>query len=192
MSSTVTRSYDSYANAKTVVSELKAADFKDSEISLVAHKDAEGGINGTATGAGLGAVAGGTVGLLTGIGIMAIPGVGPVVAAGWLVATAVGAVAGGAAGAATGGIIDALVHSGVSKEDAHVYGETVRRGGTLVSVQTDNGTRRATAADIMDRAHPVDISTRRTAYESQGWKAFDPEAKPYTSEETETERRRYL
>jgi hypothetical protein len=61
----------------------------------------------------------------------AIPGLGPVVAAGWLTATAVGA----AAGAATGGIVGALTEAGVSKDDASLYAEGVRRGGTLVSAR---------------------------------------------------------
>jgi hypothetical protein len=55
---------------------------------------------------------------------MAIPGVGPVVAAGWLVATLTGVAAGGAAG----GVIGALTQSGVSKEDAEIYAEGLRRG----------------------------------------------------------------
>jgi hypothetical protein len=46
----------------------------------------------------------------------------------WLAAAATGAVAGGA----TGGIIGALTQAGVNKEEAHVYAEGVRRGGTLV------------------------------------------------------------
>jgi hypothetical protein len=68
--------------------------------------------------------------LLAGLGLLA-PGLGPVVAAGWLAATAVCA----AAGAATGGIVGALTEAGVSKEDAPLYAEGVRRGGTLVSAR---------------------------------------------------------
>ena len=51
-------------------------------------------------------------------------GLGPVVAAGWLASTAVGI----AAGAATGGVVGALTEAGVSKEDAPLYAEGVRRG----------------------------------------------------------------
>jgi hypothetical protein len=51
----------------------------------------------------------------------------PRAAAGWLAATAVGA--------ATGGVVGALTQAGVSEEDAHVYAEGVRRGGTLVSAR---------------------------------------------------------
>src|SRR4029079_19023671 len=66
-----------------------------------------------------------------GLALLEIPGVGPVVAAGWLTATAAGA----AAGAATGGIVGALTQAGVSDEDAHIYAEGVRRGGTLVTAR---------------------------------------------------------
>ena len=86
---------------------------------------------GAGKGAGIGATAGGVVGLLTGLGLLAIPGVGPVVAAGWLVATAAGAAVGGTAG----GIIGALTQAGTSEEDAYIYAEGVRRGGTLVSAE---------------------------------------------------------
>lgn len=192
MTETLTRSYDSYTDAKAVVNSLKSAGFKDSEISLMAHRHSEDDsiMDGVSTGAGVGAAVGGTAGLLTGLGLMAIPGVGPVVAAGWLAATAVGAVAGGATGAAAGGIIDALVDSGVDRDDAPVYAETMRRGGAVVSVRTDDA-RRAEAAAIMDRSRPVNVTARRRAYEGSGWTTYDPAAAPYSATEIEAERRRY-
>ena len=67
--------------------------------------------------------------------MLAVPGIGPVVGLGWLAATAVGAVTGAAVGAATGGLIGSLTEAGVSEQDAHVYAEGVRRGGTLLSVR---------------------------------------------------------
>ena len=82
---------------------------------------AEGAGKGACIGAGLG----GAAGLLAGLGLLAIPGLGPVVAAGWLAAMAVGL----AAGAATGGLVGALTEAGVSKEEAPLYAEGVRRGG---------------------------------------------------------------
>src|SRR6186713_1009063 len=89
---------------------------------------------GAGAGAGIGAAVGGTAGLLAGLGLMAIPGIGPVVAAGWLAATAAGAAAGGIAG----GIVGALTQAGVSDEDAQVYAEGVRRGGTLVTARVND------------------------------------------------------
>lgn len=193
MTATITRSYDSYAAARQVVRDLKQAGFKDSEISLIAHRHQadDSVMDGVATGAGVGAAAGGAAGLLTGIGLMAIPGVGPVVAAGWLAATAVGALAGGATGAAAGGIIDALVGSGVDREDAPVYAESLRRGGTVVSVRTEDG-RRSVAEDIMERAKPVNITARRRAYTDAGWTSYDPNAEQWSDRDIEAERGRYI
>ena len=82
-------------------------------------------------GAGVGAAVGGTAGLLAGLGLMAIPGVVPGVAAGWPVATLAGAAAGGVAGS----VVGALTQAGVSKEDADIYAEVLRRGGAVVSAR---------------------------------------------------------
>jgi len=193
MTANITRSYDTYASAKQVVRELKDAGFKDSEISLVAHRHQEDDsiMDGVATGAGIGAATGGAVGLLTGLGLMAIPGVGPVVAAGWLAATAAGAVAGGATGAAAGGIIDALVDSGIDRDDAPVYAEHLRRGGTVVSVRTADD-RRTAAEAIMDRAKPVNMTARRRAYADAGWTSYDSEGREWTRKDIEAERGRYI
>src|SRR6185312_5774278 len=141
---TITGLFDNYDDAKDSVAELEATGIPNSDISLVANNSdgwydddrSEAGED-AAGGAGIGAVVGGAGGLLTGLGIMAIPGIGPVVAAGWLAATAVGAVAGGAAG----GIIGALTQSGVPKEEAELYAEGVRRGGTLVTARVADGDR---------------------------------------------------
>jgi len=46
------------------------------------------------------------------------------------------------AGGATGGIIGALTQTGVSQEDAQVYAEGVRRGGSLVTVRVPERTGR--------------------------------------------------
>jgi hypothetical protein len=109
---------------------------------------------------------------------MAIPGVGPVVAAGWLAATAAGAVAGAVAGAATGGIIGSMTGSGLSEDDANVYAEGMRRGGTLVTVRAPDG-REAEARRILDEHAPIDTVARGADYRSAGWKRFDDKAPPY-------------
>ena len=140
---------------------------------------------GAAAGAGVGAALGGAAGALAGLGLLAIPGVGPVVAAGWLVST----VAGAAVGGATGGVIGALTQAGVSEEDAHVYAEGVRRGGTLVTARVNDSQRKSLQA-ILDRS-AVNIATRRTAYQQAGWKSFDEKAPPYTAEQIKRERELY-
>ena len=184
----ITRLYDSYAQAQVVLRNLKAAGIADSEISVVANRTGAGieeETSNTATGASLGAVAGGGAGLLAGLGMMAIPGVGPVVAAGWLAAT----LAGAAAGAASGGIIGALTEIGHTPEDAELYAEGLRRGGTLVTVRTDSR-RDAEVELIMDRTRPVDTGMRRDEYRSAGWRGFDSQAAPHTMSEAERERMR--
>ena len=121
-----------------------------------------------ATGGGIGAAAGGAAGLLAGLGLIAIPGVGPVVAAGWLVATLTGALAGGA----TGGMIGALTqHAGLSKEDADLYAEGLRRGGAVVSARVGD-TDAARYQAVMDRSS-VKASDRADAYRKSGWTQYN-------------------
>lgn len=91
---------------------------------------------GAAGGAGTGAVAGGVTGLLLGLGALAIPGIGPVLAAGPLAAALGSTAAGAAVGAASGGIIGALTGVGVSRAEAEVYEEAVRKGDVLVAIAT--------------------------------------------------------
>lgn len=182
MKEAITRLFDTYEDAAQAVDALKRSGVPEGDISIVANRgsyedsdyvdtaNATTAANANSSEAGAGAGIGGTlgagVGLLTGIGILAIPGLGPVVAAGWLAATAVGA----AAGAVGGGVIGAMVDSGVPEDDAHVYAEGVRRGGTLVTVKTEN---QAAADRILDNYSSVDIAARRSRYAETGWRAFD-------------------
>jgi hypothetical protein len=175
--------FDSYDEAASAVRSLKDAGIPSDDISLVAN-NADGLIKedvhthsetNAPKGAGIGAATGAGVGLLAGLGALAIPGIGPVVAAGWLLSTAVGA----ALGATSGGILGALLKAGVSEEDAHVYAEGVRRGGTLVTARVDDA-RADSANAILQAAKRVDINARRQEYASEGWKRFDETAEPYT------------
>ncbi|MDI1286590.1 MAG: hypothetical protein PSV46_19540 [Reyranella sp.] len=186
---TISRIYDTYAQAREAVRALEAAGVPSKEISLVANKyvSAEyaevNDVSGGATGAGIGGALGGGAGLLAGLGLLAIPGLGPVVAAGWLAATAVGV----AAGAAAGGIVGALVDAGVSKEHADIYSESIRRGGTLVTARvTDMEATRLEA--MLDRYDPIDPAERGRLYRKEGWSTFDPKAPPYRPSETDIER----
>src|SRR3981189_196390 len=149
MTVTISRLYNSYAAAREAVANLEAAGVKYNDISILASnadnsytpdrkagtfpdRDLDGKddrAEGAGTGAGVGAAVGGAAGLLAGLGLMAIPGVGPVVAAGWLASTLAGAAAGGVAGS----VVGALTQAGVSKEDADIYAEGLRRGGAAVS-----------------------------------------------------------
>jgi hypothetical protein len=140
---------------------------------------------GAGKGAGIGAGVGGAAGLLAGLGMLAIPGLSPVVAAGWLAATAAGAVA----GAATGGLVGALTEAGVSKDDAPLYAEGVRRGGTLVSARVPDADR--TRLDAVLNQSAVNLRDRSAMWQKSGWKTFDPGSKPYDAEQVRKERQLY-
>jgi hypothetical protein len=201
MTVTISRLYDSYDDAKRAVQALEAAGVPHSDISIVANnsdnwyttgqkvdRDRDGvddRAESAGKGAGIGAGLGGAAGLLAGLGLLAIPGLGPVVAAGWLASTAVGA----AAGAATGGIVGALTEAGISKEDASLYAEGVRRGGTLVSARISE-TDRARLDSILNRSS-VNLRERSTAWQKSGWKGFDPGSEPYGAEQVRKERQLY-
>ncbi|MEQ1956292.1 general stress protein [Mesorhizobium yinganensis] len=188
---TITGLFDNYEDASAAVRDLEANGVPNSDISIVASNstgwydddnirdDSTDAAEGAAGGAGIGAVVGGAGGLLTGLGLMAIPGVGPVVAAGWLAATAVGALGGAVVGGAAGGIVGALTDSGIPEDDAHVYAEGVRRGGTLVTARVADNLI-ADAEAILGQANSVNLEERRTSYNESGWTAFDPHAEDYT------------
>jgi hypothetical protein len=185
---TVTGLFDTYEQAASAVRSLKDAGIPADDISLVANNtsgtihDHEGSETSPAKGAGLGAATGAGVGLLAGLGALAIPGIGPVVAGGWLLATAVGA----ALGATSGGILGALLDAGVSEDDAHVYAEGVRRGGTLVTARVEDA--RAEAANaILKNSQGVDLATRRSEYEAEGWNRFDADAEPFAATARESD-----
>ena len=191
MTRTVSRLYDSYGDAQRAVAGLEAAGYSTSEVGMVSRYRDDNTLadtaTGTATGATAGAVLGGGTGLLAALGIIAIPGIGPLVAAGVLATTMVGA----AGGSLVGGLLGALTNHGVSEDDAHLYSEAVRRGGSLVTVKTDDS-RAAKAESILDANRPINTRERREAYTSTGWSQDDPASKGFTAEEIRQERERYM
>jgi hypothetical protein len=192
MTQTITGLFDSYDDARRAVQDLEAAGVPHRDISIVGHekhKD-DDAAEDAGIGAGLGATVGGVGGLLAGLGLLAIPGIGPVVAAGWLAATAAGAAGGAIVGAVTGGLVGALTNAGVSEDDAHVYAEGVRRGGTLVTAKVDEPLV-LTARTILSDDRTVNVADRREAYSAQGWGGFDEAAPPYSDAEIAAERARY-
>jgi uncharacterized protein YqgC (DUF456 family) len=206
MTTVVTRLFDTYEHARQAVDELERTGISHDSISVVANNQGEkyndanqyGATSGTAygtdtvsgatpverteadtgagTGATLGTILGGGAGLLAGLGMLAIPGVGPVVAAGWLIATLTGA----GVGAASGGLLGGLVGAGVSEEDAHVYTEGVRRGGTLVTVRAEDADKARIEA-VLTKYSPVDTASRGESYRAEGWTKFDDTAPAYTA-----------
>jgi len=137
-------------------------------------------------GAGFGAV----IGALTGLGIATIPGIGPVFALGpWAGALISGIGAG--SGAATGGLTAGLVDLDSDDEQAQVYAEGVRRGGTLVVVQTMESDENRVES-ILHNHNPVDVEERETDYRKEDWTGFDDtKDKPYTADEVNEYRNRY-
>lgn len=208
MTKTISHLYNDYTSAQAAADELQAAGVKSGDISIVAsnaeamHKSDDGvkhldirhdknrdgtddRTEGARTGASIGGIAVGAAGLAAGLGLLAIPGIGPIVAAGWAASTLAGVVTGGV----TGGVIGALVESGISKDDADVYAETVRRGGALViaRVADDEAVR---FQSVLDRSG-VNVSQRAIAYRAAGWTRFDPAATPYTADEVRNDRALY-
>lgn len=201
MTATISRLYDNYSDAQKAVANLEAAGVPHSDLSIVANnsddwyksdgkvdRDRDGTddrAEGAATGAGVGAGLGGAAGLMAGLGLLAIPGLGPVVAAGWLAATALGATA----GAATGGAVGALTQAGVSEDEAPLYAEGVRRGGTLVSARVPDADRARYEA-ILNQSS-VNLTERKAAWQKTGWNNYDPAAQPYGADEVRRERQLY-
>jgi uncharacterized membrane protein len=193
MANTIAALFDTRDQAQRAVQDLIDNGIASSNISIVSQ-DARGdvrrevgGESKAAEGAGTGAVSGGllggALGLLVGIGALAIPGIGPVIAAGPLAAAlgsaGAGTVVGAAAGAATGGIIGALVGAGIPENEAHVYAEGVRRGGTLVLV--DNSSASASmVTQILRNDGSVDVNQRGAEWRQSGWDRFDTAGGPYT------------
>jgi len=187
---TVVGLFENYMDADRAVSELNARGFGRNEVSVAARDNAvrdriagkTGDERAVAESAGAGAIGGATIGglggLLVGLGALAIPGIGPVVAAGTL-ATVLGTTAAGAGiGAAAGGIIGALVGMGIPEDDATFYAEGVKRGGVLVTVQT-NDDRASEALNIMRSANAVDVDTQRNTWKQGGWTGrFDDATTP--------------
>ena len=191
MTRVVSYLFDDYQSARSAVTALHQAGFTSNEVSLVASNSdkryvEEDGASGAATGAGVGGAVGAGAGILTSLGVLAIPGLGPLVAAGILATT----LATTAAGAAAGGLIGSLIDYGVPEEDAHLYAEGIRRGGTLVTVRASID-RAAKAEAILEQHQPVDADARRDYYAQSGWSTYDPKAPAYSVDEIKRERSSY-
>ncbi|NOT39985.1 MAG: hypothetical protein HOP13_05790 [Alphaproteobacteria bacterium] len=150
MTTTVNGLFDDRNDASEAVRDIKALGVPSEEISIVTNRvegqsaqrsagdrtvDNNMAESGVGDGAVIGGVLGGGAGLLAGLGAIVIPGLGPLLGVGWLITTAVGA----AVGASGGGLIGALVGAGVDNDDAQIYVDRIKSGGTLVSVRVPDG-----------------------------------------------------
>lgn len=171
---TISRLFNDCADAQSAVRRLREAGLAENDISLIANNADKWYTPDLAAGAGKGAAIGagfgGFGGLLAGLGLLAIPGLGPVVAAGWLAAAATGAAVAGAAG----GVIGMLAEAGVAVNEAEVYAESIRRGGSLVSAKVAAADK--ARFDALLQPSSVDIGARRDELAASGWRGFDPAA----------------
>ena len=157
--------YKTRSAVEEAVDALKAADFRNTDISVlfpenVGTKDfaVDKGTKapeGAATGAGSGAIAGGALGWLVGIGALAIPGLGPFIAAGPIMA----ALAGAGVGGAVGGVTGALVGMGIPEYEAKRYEGRVKNGGILLSVHSDDSVWTKRAKEILEDTGAEDVSS---------------------------------
>ena len=157
--------YPAYASVENGVDSLKAAGFRNTDISVLfpenvgtkdfAHEKGTKAPEGASTGAGAGAVIGGGLGWLVGIGALAIPGLGPFIAAGPIMA----ALAGVGVGGVVGGIAGALVGMGIPEYEAKRYEGRVKDGGILLSVHSDNSEWTKRAKEILEQTGAQDISS---------------------------------
>jgi len=149
--------------ALTIADDLKTAGFSIDDVSVLfpdssgrglPHEQQTQAPEGAATGAGTGVILGGALGWLVGIGALAIPGVGPFMAAGPIMAALASAAAGGAATGIAGG----LIGMGIPEYEAKRYEGKIKSGNILISIHTEDGTRRTRAKEIFQNDGAEDIS----------------------------------
>ena len=159
---TLVKTFDDASEAERAVHALHDAGFARDDLGWIARASrlapsgaaARAGrletANAALEGATVGGALGGLAGLLIGFAALAVPGIGPIVVAGPLVST----LAGVGVGAAAGGIIDALMHVGVSRDEAHAHAAKVRAGGAIVTVTVDDEEEEQRAQEILHVARP--------------------------------------
>jgi len=190
MAKTVIGLIDNLGQAQAAVRELVESSIAQEDIGFMADQRHElpgtahlNESEGTLTGAGTGAALGGMAGLALALAPLAIPGVGPILAAGPIAA----ALAGAGLGAVAGGLIGGLTRLGVPEEQAHYYGEALRRGGILITVAADQAAQADLAAAILERHGAVDIEQRAAQWKKQGWKGrFEAGAQPKPAKRART------
>ena len=166
--------YPTYSSVEMGVDALKAAGFRNTDISVLlpenagtkdfAHEKGTKAPEGATAGGVTGGIVGGALGWIAGIGALAIPGLGPLIAAGPIVA----ALAGVGAGAAVGGLVGVLVGMGIPEYEAKRYEGRVKSGGMLLSVHSDSSEWTSRAKDILKRTGAEDISSTGEARADYG------------------------
>ncbi len=139
--------FDTRAEAQEAISQLRNAGVPDDAISVIASHDdttrvstVDGEVTEDEnTNLIRGIFGGGALGAGLGVAALAIPGVGPLAAIGSIAAAAAPAAmgVGAVAGATLGSINEVLKDHGLSDADSEYYGERIKDGSVLVTVDTD-------------------------------------------------------
>src|SRR6516162_3006760 len=177
--------YPTYADVEEGVEALKAAGFRNTDISILlpenvgtkdlAHEKNTKAPEGAAAGGGAGLVLGGALGWLVGIGALAIPGLGPFIAAGPIMA----ALAGVGVGTAVGGLTGGLIGMGIPEYEAKRYEGRIQKGGILLSVHCDTSVEVKRAEEIMKSTGAEDISS--TGESSSDYPSGEPQVRRTSS-----------
>ena len=140
--------FDNQEEAQQAVAALRQIGVSDGDLSIIAQSKGtmttrEGGgeiVDEEHTSYLRGILGGGALGAGLGVAALAIPGVGPFAAIGAIAASVVpeAMAIGAVAGAAVGTFNEALKNHGVSDEDASYYGNHMKNGGVLVTVNSAN------------------------------------------------------
>ena len=197
----VTALFERYADAQGAIERLEALGIPHADIAIVTSRSPDApdlsapgttpvageaeanaasgaGTSTAGTGATVGGLIGGGAGLLAGLGMLAVPGIGPVVAAGWLVSALTGA----GIGAAAGGLVGGLTGAGMNEAEAAAYAEGVRRGGTLVTVRSEEGRADQVIAALKESGS-IDLDERAEGWRAEGWTGgtagSEPESGPH-------------
>jgi hypothetical protein len=169
---TVVAAYAEFSQAQQAVEALLLRKYDRADISVVAgearrspgaggdiprdEESNEGGIRRPGT-----VGASGMLGLIAGVSALTLPGVGPILAAGPMIGLLTGATAAAVTdGHGVAGLVDALMKTGVTEDDARDYTNFIRDGGALVLVRAA----RHHAADIaalLENLGHVDIERVR-------------------------------
>jgi uncharacterized protein (TIGR02271 family) len=165
---TIVALYDDRADAQRAADDLNAAGFGRDEVSI------EGGSLGTAAAGG------------TGAGFNADPGL----AGSGLAGSSLTGSSWAGDYSSGGGRLSSLTRLGVPQNDAEIYAEGVRRGGSLLIARIGDA-RVDEALAIIERHSPVDLEHRGSAYREAGWSGYDATLGDYDEVQVGEERARY-
>lgn len=112
-----------------------------------------------------GAIVGGLVGMLGGLGALTLPGAGTML------------FLGSVTGAVAGGLMSALSTHFIHENEALVFEEAVRRGGTLLFVH-DEAVGMRSLSSVMTEAGAVNLARRVSQWRAAGWTGHAPPAPP--------------